>query len=244
MGHPHRETRGHASVPARPSEILSRCSRTLRGRVQAPRRIGGRRRSQWFSHRSSAIARDSTGVLMPTGVTESRSLSQSSQTTIQRPSDRCTILARWTFRIARLLLGNSFAGPNLTTLCNWLPGRRGGPVGTRQSRELTGTGLRRVTRDQPHPGDAISDFMAGPNRWPRIVPRSRPAADPPPRLVGGRLSQPSLQQSFLAGPRASCGRSCRDARPSPLLRRRVAPKTRALDEESERVERWLVNRSA
>ena len=38
---------------------------------QASRRIGTGRRSRWFSYMSCATSRDSTGVLMPTGVGDS-----------------------------------------------------------------------------------------------------------------------------------------------------------------------------
>ena len=72
----------HQSAAARKPAWLSR---------YAPRRIGSRRRSQWFSHMSCATSRDSTGVLMPTGVVEVSSRSQSSHTTSHRRSARCTI---------------------------------------------------------------------------------------------------------------------------------------------------------
>lgn len=96
---PHPRPRPRPENVTRSSRVTwSPCSNRLE--AQAPRRIALRRRSQWFSHISSAISRDSRGVLMPTGVAESRSRSQSSQTTSHRRSDRCTILEWWTFRNA------------------------------------------------------------------------------------------------------------------------------------------------
>jgi hypothetical protein len=59
---------------------------------QAPRRIGGIRRSTWPSQMPSAASKESTGSPIPMGLVDPRSLAQSSHATIQRPSDRCTIL--------------------------------------------------------------------------------------------------------------------------------------------------------
>ena len=51
---------------------------------QTPRRIEGRRRSQWFRKINSAVSRDFIGALMPIGVVDSRSQVQSSHLTTQR----------------------------------------------------------------------------------------------------------------------------------------------------------------
>jgi hypothetical protein len=96
-------TRPGAGFPGSPPTIALRSTTDRDSYFQGGGRLATRRRSQWFSHRSCTISRDSTGVLMPIGGADSLSRRQSSQTTIQRRSDRCTILGWWTFRTARLL---------------------------------------------------------------------------------------------------------------------------------------------
>jgi hypothetical protein len=61
------------------------------------------------------MTRDSTGVLIPTGVAESRSRSQSSQTTIHWRSARWTIMGWWTFRICSTPTPTPCRGLNLAT---------------------------------------------------------------------------------------------------------------------------------
>ena len=56
------------------------------------------------------MSRDSTGVSIPMGVADWWSRSQSSQTTIQRRSARCTILGWWTFLNASDSISVSLSG--------------------------------------------------------------------------------------------------------------------------------------
>jgi hypothetical protein len=139
---------------------------------QAPRRIGPRRRSECFSHMSSAISRDSTGVLMPTGVEELRSRSQSSQTTSHRRSDRCTILGWWTFR-------NALCNRLLLLLANRLaeidPSHNPGGIARKSERRSFVRDDRRATRpSDPHPDAAGEDFSRLPVPRIRRTPKDTP----------------------------------------------------------------------
>lgn len=97
---------GFVGLPVRTSRLAqsSNSDRIDGCLCSAPRRIGGIRRSTWPSQMRSAASKESTGSPMPIGLVDPRSLAESSQATIQRPCDRCTILGRCTFRNCQGLL--------------------------------------------------------------------------------------------------------------------------------------------
>jgi hypothetical protein len=82
------------------------------------------------------MTRDSTGVLIPTGVAQSRSRSQSSQTTIHRRSARWTILGWWTFRICSTPTPSALPRVEPSHDLRAFPEPAEGPGRTRRFREL------------------------------------------------------------------------------------------------------------